>query len=232
LGIIGGTTWQATIEYYRHINTSINLLYRSQTNPPIIVYNLNQAHIHALQCAGAWCRIAELLRQASLCLEAAGCQGLLFASNTAHKVFDDVADKVSLPIVHIADAIGVAARQASFSTVGLIGSIFTMEGDFLSRRLLEGYSIQALPPASSPSRARLHEIIQRKMTRGKPDPDSKGFILDEIALLQARGAEAVVLGGTALSSFINQRDVDLPLLDATLAHARLAVDFILGAGSE
>ena len=107
-----------------------------------------------------------------------------------------------------------------------------MEGDFLSRRLLEGYRIQALPPASSPSRARLHEIIQRKMTRGKPDPDSKGFILDEIALLQARGAEAVVLGGTALSSFINQRDVDLPLLDATLAHARLAVDFILGAGSE
>jgi aspartate racemase len=227
LGIIGGTAWHSTIEYYRHINTAVNALYGNQTNPPLIIYNLNQAHIHALQRAGAWSRIAEIFHEAAVRLKAALCQGLLFASNTSHKVVDDVAGRIDLPILHMADAIGGAARPA-YGTVGLMGTLFTMEQDFLSRPLLERYGIQTLTPAVATSRMHLHEIIQRELSLGELNPDSKGFILDEMTLLQARGAEAIVLGCTELPLIVNQEDMDLPLLDTTRLHAQLAVDFILG----
>lgn len=226
LGIIGGTAWHSTVEYYRHINTAVNALYGNETNPPLILFNLNQAHIHALQRAGAWGRIADIFHEAALRLQAALCQGLLFASNTSHKVFDDVAARVNLPILHMADAIGRAAPMNG--TVGLLGTLFTMEQDFLSRPLLERYAIQTLTPAAAASRARLHEIIQRELAMGEFKPDSKQFILDEISLLQARGAEAIVLGCTELPLIINQLDLDLPALDTTALHAQLAVDFILG----
>lgn len=226
LGVIGGTAWHSTIEYYRHINASVNAVYGNQTNPPLVIYNLNQAHIHALQRAGSWDRIADIFHEAALRLQAAGCQGLLLASNTSHKVFDDVAGRVDLPILHIADAIGVQAPAKG--TVGLLGTQFTMEHDFLSRRLLKRYEVRTLTPASAASRARLHEIIQRELTLGVFRPETKRFILEEIALLRTRGAQAIVLGCTELPLIIEHKDVDLPVLDTTLLHARMAVDFILG----
>jgi aspartate racemase len=227
LGIIGGTAWHSTIEYYRHINTSINALYGNQTNPPLIVYNLNQARIHELQRAGDWNRIADIYHESALRLESAGCQGLLLGSNTAHRIYDAVADRIDLPILHIADAIGTAAPAVC--TLGLLGTRFTMELDFLSKRLLEHFHMQTLVPASGESRTWLHDIIQRELAMGEIKPESKLFILEEIALLKARGAEAIVLGCTELPLIIGPKDVDLPVLDTTLIHARLAVDFILGA---
>jgi len=229
LGIIGGTAWHSTIEYYRHINRAVNALYGNQTNPPLFVYNLNQAHIHALQRADAWNRVADIFHEVAMRLQVAGCQGLLFASNTSHKVFDDVSGRLELPILHIADAIGMAARRWAKGTVGLLGTLFTMEQDFLSRPLLERYDLQTLTPDSAKSRARLHDIIQRELSTGAFKPESKCFILDEIALLQARGAEAIVLGCTELPLIISQKDIDLPALDTAQLHAQLAVDFILTA---
>lgn len=227
LGIIGGTAWHSTIEYYRAINSIVNAMYESQTNPPLCILSLNQARIHELQRAGAWDRIADILHDAALRLESAGCQGLLLASNTSHVTYDEVADRINLPILHIADAIGMAAP--SICTVGLLGTRYTMELDFLSKRLLERYSVRTLIPASSDSRARLHEIIQRELAMGQFKPESRRFLLHEIALLQARGVEAIVLGCTELAFLVAPTDVGLPLLDSTLLHARLAVDFILGA---
>jgi aspartate racemase len=227
LGIIGGTAWHSTIEYYRHINASINSLYGNETNPPLIIYNLNQALIHELQRAGNWGRIAFLFHEAALRLQTADCRGLLFASNTSHKVYDDVAARIDLPILHIADAIGMAAP--AICTVGLLGTRFTMEHDFISHRLLERFSMRTLIPASAESRARMHDIIQREPAVGEFKPESKHFILDEIEHLQARGVEAIVLGCTELPLIVDQKDVNLPILDTTQLHARLAVDFILGA---
>jgi len=229
LGIIGGTSWHSTVEYYRHINASINALYGNPTNPPLVLYNLNQAGIHSLQCEGAWDRIADIYYATALRLQAAGCQGLMLAANTPHKIFDNLAGRIALPILHIADAIGKAS--AALGTVGLTGTLFTMEHDFISRRLLERYGVQTLTPASATARVRLHDIIQRELSLGKFELESKRFILDEIALLEARGAKAVVLGCTELPLIIDQKDLALPVLDSTLLHAQLAVDFILGDGS-
>lgn len=226
LGIIGGTSWHSTVEYYRHINASVNALYGNPTNPPLVLYNLSQAGIHSLQTAGAWDRVADIYYATASRLQAAGCEGLLLAANTAHKVFDDLVARVDLPVLHIADAIGKASK--SLGTVGLIGTLFTMEHDFISRRLLERHGVQTLTPASAAARVRLHDIIQQELSLGRFELESKRFILEEIALLQARGAKGIVLGCTELPLIIDQTDVALPVLDTTLLHSRLAVDFILG----
>lgn len=228
LGVIGGTSWFSTMEYYRHINASINALYGNQTNPPLVIYNLNQAHFHALQRAGAWDQISDIFHDAALRLKAAGCKGLLFACNTAHRVFENVAGRVDLPILHIADAIGIAARQSNFYSVGLIGTRFVMEHDFLSRRLFEDFAIRTVIPSSTASREQLHDIIQRELTMGIFKADAKHFITGEIAKLHALGASAIVLACTELPLIVSQHDVDVPVLDTSLLHARLAVDFILG----
>ena len=226
LGIIGGTSWYSTIEYYRHINSSINRLYGGPTNPPLVLYNVNQAGIHSLQCDGAWDEVADIYYAAALRLQAAGCQGLLLAANTPHKVFDSLASRIALPILHIADAIGKAS--AALGTVGLTGTIFTMEHDFISRRLLERHGIETLTPVSAAARKQLHDIIQQELSLGKFLPDSRRFILDEIGLLQARGAKGIILGCTELPLIIKQVDLAVPALDTTLLHSQLAVEFILG----
>jgi aspartate racemase len=108
LGIIGGTSWHSTVEYYRHINSSINALYGGPVNPPLVLYNLNQEGIHSLQSEGAWAKVADIYYAAAMRLQAAGSQGLLLAANTPHKIFDNLAGRIALPILHIADAIGRA----------------------------------------------------------------------------------------------------------------------------
>jgi aspartate racemase len=123
-----------------------------------------------------------------------------------------------------------ATACAGFGTVGLTGTLFTMEHDFISRRLLERHGVRTLTPASAAARVRLHDIIQQELSLGKFLPESKRFILDEIGLLQARGAKGIVLGCTELPLIVGQKDLDLTVLDTTLLHSQLAVEFILGEG--
>lgn len=232
LGIIGGTAWHSTVEYYRYINASVNNLYGNQTNPPLVIYNLNQAQIHALQRADAWNRIADVFYEAALRLQAAGCDGLLFACNTAHRVFDAVSNRIGIPILHIADAIGESARRSNVRVVGFLGTIFSMEQTFLMRPLIDRYSLEMLVPASSESRARLHQIIQQELAMGKFSREAKRFILDEIVLLQGRGAQAIVLGCTELPLIVDQRDLHVPVLNSMLLHAQSGVDFVLRRAGE
>ena len=107
IGLIGGTSWYSTVDYYRYINEAINDAYGNRTNPPLILYNMNQERIHELQTKGQWDEIAALLTQATIRLRAGGAQAILFCANTPHKVYAQVSRKTDLPILHIGDATGV-----------------------------------------------------------------------------------------------------------------------------
>src|SRR5450631_2872703 len=106
LGLVGGTSWYSTIDYYRYINEAINDAYGNSTNPPLILYNMDQEHIHVLQAKGEWDKIASLIIEASLRLRGSGAQAILFCANTPHKVYAEVARKIDIPILHIGDATG------------------------------------------------------------------------------------------------------------------------------
>jgi aspartate racemase len=229
LGIIGGTSWLSTMEYYRLINSAVNRMFASATNPPLLLLNLNQRAINDLQDAGQWEAIAEIYAQAALRLQAAGCDGVLFAANTPHKVFDPVAARLRIPILHIADATGAAIRSAGIDTVGLIGTIITMEQDFLRARLLSSYGIKTLTPASPGSRQRLHQVIHTELGMGVFRAETKDFILNEIGELANRGARGIILGCTEFPLIVGPADLELPSFDTLRLHAAMAVEFVTGS---
>lgn len=228
LGVIGGTSWHSTVEYYRYINRAINEYYGNETNPPLIIYNLNQRMIHDLQAAGRWDEIAGIYSDAGIKLRVAGAQGVLFAANTAHHVYPQVAQTIGIPVLHIADATGAAIRRAHLGQVGLLGTRYTMEDGFIRGWLKQHYGIDVLVPASQSVRDELHRMIQRELGMGVFLPASKRYVLGQIADLRERGAQGIVLGCTEFTLIISEDDVPIPAFDTTRLHAQMAVDFILG----
>jgi aspartate racemase len=228
LGLIGGTSWHSTIEYYRYINERINAYYGSETNPPLIVYNLNQRAIHDLQVNGHWDKIADIYSDAGIKLRAAGAQAVLFAANTPYRVYPEVSQRIGIPVLHIADATGVAVEHAHLKKVGLLGTKYTMEDGFIALWLKEHYAIEVLVPASQSVRDELHRMIQRELGMGVFKPATKRYVLDQIEDLRQHSAQGIILGCTEFTLIINQADVQIPAFDTTRLHAQMAVDFILG----
>jgi aspartate racemase len=228
LGLIGGTSWYSTVEYYRYINEAVNDAYGNSTNPPLLLYNMNQEKIHELQASGQWDEIATLLIETARRLRAGGAQGILFCANTPHKVYAQVARNIDLPILHIGDATGSAIRNTGLKKVGLIGTLYTMEDGFMADWLKEHYGIETLVPSSGPARKELHRIIQEELGRGIFRPESKKFVLQQIDELRKRGAQGIVLGCTEFPLIIKPSDVSIPVFDTTRLHSQMAVDFILG----
>jgi aspartate racemase len=228
LGLIGGTSWHSTVEYYRDINQAINDLYGDNTNPPLILYNLNQQEIHALQLEGRWDEIANILSNAVLKLRAAGAQAVLFCANTPHKVYPEVSRRTQVPILNIADATGLAIQHAGLTKVGLIGTVYTMEDGFMQHWLRENYHVEVVVPASPVVRKELHRMIQKELGMGVFKPETKRYVLEQIAELQRQGAQGIIRGCTEFTLIISQSDVQLPVFDTTRLHSQMAVDFILG----
>ena len=228
IGLIGGTSWYSTVDYYRYINEAVNDAYGNNTNPPLILYNMNQERIHELQAKGQWDEIAGLLTQATARLRAGGAQAILFCANTPHKVYAQVSRKTDLPIFHIGDATGAAIRAQGLNKVGLIGTLYTMEDGFMTDWLKEHYGIETLVPSSAPDRQELHRIIQQELSRGIFKAESKKYVLHQIEELRKRGAQGIVLGCTEFPLIIKPSDVEVPLFDTTRLHSQMAVDFILG----
>lgn len=227
LGIIGGTSWYSTVEYYRYINSAVNAAHGDETNPPLIVYNLNQAEIHSLQREGRWDQIANIYCNAANRLESIGAEGILFAANTAHKVCPEVARNTNVPILHIGTAIGAAIQRAAITTAGLLGTAFTMEQEFLKTWLLDRHGITVMTPESAAARNRLHFLIQRELGMGKFTAATKEFILSEIAELERRGAQGIILGCTELPLIVKPSEMDIPVFDTLRLHSKMAVDFVL-----
>jgi aspartate racemase len=157
---------------------------------------MDNQRIHELQKKDQWDEIATLLAEAAARLRAGGAQGILFCSNTSYKVYSEVARRTDLPILHIADATGVAIRKSGLKKVGLVGTQYTMEAGFMADWLEEHYGIETLVPKSAAARQELQRIIQQELQRGIFKAESKKYVLQQIEELQQRGAQGIVLGCT------------------------------------
>ena len=228
VGLIGGTAWYSTVDYYRYINEAVNDAYGNNTNPPLLLYNMNNARIQELQAKGQWDEIATLFSQAAARLRAGGAQAILLCANTSHKVYPQVAQTLDVPILHIGDATGVAIRAHGFKMVGLVGTQYTMEDGFLLDWLKQHYGIESIVPRSASARQELQRIIHEELDRGIHKPESKDYVLEQMKELRKLGAQGIVLACTEFPLIIRQRDFALPLFDTTRLHSQMAVDFILG----
>lgn len=226
LGLIGGTSWHSTIEYYKYINQTINTHFGDNTNPPLLVYTLNQALVHKYQIESNWNGIAELLIEAADSLQKAGAETLLFCANTPHKVYPIVRQKINLPILHIADATANAIKSQQLSKVCFLGTKYTMVESFVTDRIAKN-NIQVLVPEDIETINELHRIIQEELTYGSILPASKAYVIDEVNKMVKNGAEGVVLGCTEFPLMLTAEDLRVPIFNTTEIHSQAAVDFIL-----
>ena len=230
LGLIGGTSWHSTIEYYRIINQSINDHFGNNTNPPLMLYTMNQAQIHKYQVEDNWAGVAEMVIDAGSRLIAGGADALMCCANTPHKVYRQVTEQLNVPMLHIADATAAAIQQRDRSSVGFIGTRFSMTEEFVTGRIAE-HGIRVLVPEAAEELKELHRIIQKELTFGKIVPSSKQFVMNSIQSMVDRGAEGIILGCTEFPLMINSEDLEIPVFDTTTIHAKAAAKFVLGLDS-
>ncbi|MBB4862763.1 aspartate racemase [Pseudomonas nitritireducens] len=226
IGLIGGMSWESTIPYYRQINERIKEKLGGLHSAKIALYSVDFHEIERLQHAGDWDAAGRLLAAAALALKAAGADFLVLCTNTMHKVAPAIEVAVDIPLLHIADPTAEAIQAAGVSTVGLLGTRFTMEQAFYKDRLVEKYGLKVLTPDEA-DRQVVHRIIYEELCLGRIRDESRQEYRRIIAALVEQGAEAVILGCTEISLLVGPADASVPLFDTTALHALHAADAAL-----
>lgn len=224
IGLLGGMSWESTLDYYRAINEGIRNALGGLHSAKIAMYSVDFESIEKLQRAGDWEGTAKILSEAAKSVQAAGADFLLICTNTMHKVGPEIEAEIQIPLLHIADATAEILVNEGIKSVGLLGTSFTMEQEFYKGRLTDKYGLQVLVPNES-DRQIVHKVIYEELCMGKVENDSKVEYLRIIDALAARGAEAVILGCTEIGMLVNQADTNVKLLDTTTIHAKKAVEY-------
>ncbi|MCE8033251.1 aspartate/glutamate racemase family protein [Billgrantia tianxiuensis] len=226
IGLLGGMSWESTVSYYRALNEGVKAALGGFHSAKLCLYSVDFAEIERLQHAGDWDATAEILCQAARRVEAGGADFLLIGTNTMHKVAPQVAEAVSIPLLHIADATAQRLADDGIRRVGLLGTRFTMEQDFYKGRIAEGFGIEVLVPDEA-QRDLVHEVIYTELCLGQVKEASRQRYLEIIESLRESGAEAVILGCTEIALLVQQGHTEVPLYDTTAIHAEEAVKWAL-----
>lgn len=226
IGIIGGMSWHSTSIYYATINQSIATALGGHASARLIVHSINFAELVELQKQKKWAEAAILLGQAARSLEVAGADFFLIASNTMHKIAAEVQAQVGIPLLHIGQAIGEAIHARGQKTVGLLGTRFTMQGDFIRGYLQKHYGVHVMVPDIAIQR-RLDDIIFRELALGQVIDSSRAEYQQEITRMINAGAEGIILGCTEIGLLIQAEHARIPLFDTAEIHAGMAVRWSL-----
>jgi aspartate racemase len=228
IGLIGGMSWESTIEYYRLINQSIKERLGGLHSAQCVLYSVDFAEVETLQRRGKWPAAAQLLGDAAQNVEKAGADFVLICTNTMHKLADTVQAGLGVPLLHIADATGEKVKEAGLKRVGLLGTRFTMEEEFYRGRLAGQFGLEVVIPDAK-DRETVHRIIYEELCVGSIRPESKAQVASVMRRLVEMGAEGIILGCTELGLLIGAADCRVPLFDTTRVHALAAVELALNS---
>jgi aspartate racemase len=226
IGLIGGMSWESSIEYYRIINEAVRERLGGLHSAPCVMYSVEFEEIRALQEREDWAGLTEAMANAARRLKGTGADFVVICTNTMHIMAADVREQADIEVLHIADATGAAIREKGLKKVGLLGTKFTMEKDFYKKRL-ERYGIETIIPDEE-DREEVHRIIFGELCAGVIDPASRERLKGIIAKLASRGAQGIVLGCTEIPLIISQKDATVPVFDTTRIHAVAAVKYAMG----
>jgi aspartate racemase len=225
LGVLGGMSWTSTAEYYRLLNQGVAARLGGLHSARLLLHSVDFGPVAAMQHDGDWQGTADVLVEAAQGLQRGGAEGLLLATNTMHKVADEVEAASGIPLLHIADATAARVLADGRSTVGLLATAFTMEQDFYVGRLRE-HGLDVLVPDEE-ERADVHRIIYDELCLDVVRDESRSRYRDVMASLAERGAEAVILGCTEIGLLVGDGDSPVPLYDTAAVHAEQAVGWML-----
>jgi aspartate racemase len=225
LGLIGGTTWLSTVEYYRALNLAVNARLGGMSSAKLFLYSLNFEEFKPPADDKGWERIADTLSDVAQRLERAGAECIVICANTPHRVADDVQPRIGIPILHIADATAAAVAAQKIDRVALLGTKPTMEQGFFKARLAKR-GITAVVPDDA-DREIIHASIFAELGKGIFSPAMRAEYVRIIERLVERGARGVILGCTEIPLLIRPGDCSVPTFDTTALHVGAAVAFAL-----
>ncbi len=226
IGLIGGMSCESSAHYYHLINQMVRERLGGFHSALSLMYSLDFADIEQMQRTGDWMRATELMIDVAQRLQAGGADCVLLCSNTMNKTAEDVEAAIDIPLIHIVDVTAKAIMSKGLKSVGLLGTMFTMEQDFWRGRLARGFDIELLVP-DKPDREVVHRIIYDELCLGIVKTDSRQRYLDVINRLVTKGSQGIILGCTEIPLLVKPEDTDVPLFDTTAIHATAAVDFAL-----
>lgn len=226
LGLIGGTTWVSTVDYYRYINKLTTEKLGGLNSAKILLYSVKFSEVKAFADAGDWESLGDMMSGIAENLEKGGAEAIVLCANTMHIVADKVKEKTNIPLIHITDATAKAILAQKLKKVALLGTGFTMENDFYHKRLAE-YGIETIIP-NDEERDFIHWSIFEELAKDIFTAETKQKYLDLIEKLHARGAEGVILGCTEIPMLLKPEDCPIPSFDTTILHCKAAVEFALG----
>lgn len=228
IGLIGGMSWESTVPYYSQINETVKQRLGGLHSAKVVLYSVDFHEVEKLQHAGDWPAAGALMAEAARALQAAGADFLVLCTNTMHKVASSIEAAVTIPLLHIADPTAAAIKQAGHSTVGLLGTRFTMEQAFYRDRLIERHGLKVIVPGPE-DRETIHRIIYQELCLGVVKDESRNAYRRIMAGLAAQGAQVIILGCTEISLLVSQQDCEVPLFDTTAIHAHAAAEEALGS---
>ncbi len=226
IGLLGGMSWESSLEYYRIINEEMKRRLGGLHSAQCLLWSFDFAEIEALQMAGDWDGAAQKMVAAAQSLESGGAQGIVICTNTMHKLAPQVQAAISIPILHIADTTATHIRADGLHTIGLLGTKFTMEQDFYKGRLIDNFGLSVITPSPA-DRQIIHDVIYDQLCLGDVRDDSRREYLRIMDDLTAQGAQGVILGCTEITLLIKPEHTGIRLYDTTLLHALAAVDWSL-----
>ena len=228
IGLIGGMSWESSIEYERIINEEVRTRLGGTHSADLIIRSFDFAVIEDLQASGDWRRAGELLADVARDLEHCGAEILVLCTNTMHRLAADITDAVSVPLLHIADATAADIHRCGVRTVGLLGTKYTMEAEFYAGRLASQHGLDVRTPNET-ARNEVHRIIYDELVQGVIDDDSRQTYIDIASELIDGGVEGIIAGCTEIELLLRGDDLNVPYFPTTRLHATAAVDLSLAS---
>jgi len=220
IGLIGGMSWESTVTYYKIINETVKEKLGRLHSAKCILYSVDFQEIEECQANGNWEKSGEILGEAAYNLEKAGADFIVICTNTMHKVVNQIKEKISIPILHIAEMTAEKILEKGLKNIALLGTKYTMEQDFYKSKLIEK-GINVIIPDKNDIEI-INEVIYDELCLGTINSDSKKKFLEIVDKLRSKGAEGIILGCTEIGLLIKNKDTDVPLFDTAIIHAEQA----------
>ena len=224
IGMIGGMSWEFSLEYYRLVNELVKERLGGYHSAKVIMDSLDFAEVELLQHEGRWQEAGKMMADSALTLQKSGADFVVLCTNTMHKCTPEIEAAIQIPFLHIVDPTAEAICKMGIKTIGLLGTKFTMEEDFYKGRLKDKFGLHVIIPSTG-DQEKIHQVIFQELVLGKINPESRKAYLDIINKLIQNGAEGIILGCTEIGLLVSPDDVHVPVFDTTILHARAAVDF-------
>ena len=221
IGLLGGMSWESSAVYYKLLNRGVEERIGGLSSAPIVMSSVDFGRLTELQRADRWDEVAAMLAEAARGVEAAGADLLLMCTTSFHKVADEVSAAIGIPMLHLADVLADAIKAQDLSSVGFLGTAFSMGNDFFTDRLAS-HGLSVVTPAAEHHET-VNRIVYEELVHGQVRDSSRRTVVKLIDQMWDNGAEGVVLGCTELEMLIKQADSDLPVFPCTTLHVQAAL---------